>query len=161
MIVESPRPPKWRTEGTLWGSRDLRDWQPYVIVGQIFIFLFMVVEFGALIPPAIVSVAIAMLGIGVAIIAPPGMVMRIPLSLPILPVPDLVRDVEGVAFDECVDARRARGADDRLDDHRRRAAAAAGDHRAILASLRRRLDDDRRTHHLALHHDQAHLPGQL
>lgn len=84
MIVESTRPPKWRAEGTLWGSRDLRDWQPYVVAGQIFIFLFMVVEFGALIPPAIFSVAIAMVGIGVAIIAPPGMVMRIPLSAPVL-----------------------------------------------------------------------------
>ena len=50
MIVESTRPPKWRAEGTLWGSRDLRDWQPYVVAGQIFIFLFMVVEFGAVIP---------------------------------------------------------------------------------------------------------------
>ena len=84
MIVESTRPSKWRHAGTLWGSRDLRDWQPYVIAGQIFIFLFMVVEFGAVIPPAIFSVAIAMFGIGVAFLAPPGMVMRIPLSLPIL-----------------------------------------------------------------------------
>ena len=84
MIVESTRPPRWRTEGSLWGSRDLRDWQPYVVAGQIFIFLYMVVEFGAVIPPAIFSVAIAMVGFGVAIIAPPGMVMRIPLSVPVL-----------------------------------------------------------------------------
>ena len=107
MIVESPRPPKWRTEGTAWGCRDLRDWQPYVIVGQIFIFLFMVVEFGALIPPAIVSVAIAMLGIGVAIIAPPGMVMRIPLSLPILLYLTWYVMRQARAFDEVVDAHRA------------------------------------------------------
>ena len=53
MIVESTRSAKWRAEGTLWGSRDLRDWQPYVVAGQIFIFLFMIVEFGALPAPAI------------------------------------------------------------------------------------------------------------
>ena len=84
MIVESTRSTGWRAEGTLWGSHDLRDWRPYVVAGQIFIFLFMIVEFGAMPVPAILSVAIAMVGLGVAVIAPPGKVMRIPLSAPIL-----------------------------------------------------------------------------
>ena len=79
-------------------------------------------------------------------------------------LPDLVRDVEGVGLRPgVVDAHRApRGADDRRDDRRRRVAAAAGDHPSDRGELlRRRRDDDRRAHHLALHHDQAHLPGQL
>lgn len=72
------------SEGTLLGSRDLRDWQPYVLAGQAFVFLFMVVEFGAVIPPAIFSTAIALLGIAAVLISPPGLVMRTPVSIPIV-----------------------------------------------------------------------------
>jgi len=65
-------------------SRGAPDWTPYVIAGQAFIVLFMIVEFGALIPPAIFSTVIAFFGFGVALIAPKGKVMRAPVSMPIL-----------------------------------------------------------------------------
>lgn len=73
-----------RGPGTMFGTRDLGDWQPYIIFGQVFVFLFVMVEFGAVIPPAIVSTAIAMFGIGVVLISPRGLVMRTPVNLPIV-----------------------------------------------------------------------------